>query len=225
MAGRVRALDEVRARVVAAAARAGRDPGDVTLVAVSKGADDDAVASAYAAGVRDFGENRAGALVARAPGLPADIRWHFVGRLQGNKVARVRPFVHLLHSLDRKDLARYWGKGDGPVPGALIEVNLGGEANKAGVAPVDAGALIVAAIGFGVEVRGLMTMAPLGAPGEAARPYFAALRELRDRLLPDHPGLKDLSMGMTDDYEVAVEEGATILRVGRAIFPSSPKEG
>ena len=219
------ALQEVRDRVAAAAVRVGRHPDEITLVAVSKGAGDDAVANAYAVGARDFGENRADALIDRAPRLPPDIRWHFVGRLQGNKVARVRPFVHLLHSLDRPDLARYWGKGEGPIPGALVEVNLAAQPNKAGVSPAAAGALVAAAAGCGIEVRGLMTMAPLGAPGEAARPYFAALRDLRDRLLPAHPGLRELSMGMTDDYEVAVEEGATILRVGRAIFPSSPKEG
>jgi len=219
------ALDEVRNRIAAAALRVGRHPGEITLVAVSKVAGDDAVADAYASGVRDFGENRADALVDRASRLPSDIRWHFVGRLQGNKVSRVRPLVYLLHSLDRPELARYWGKGDGPIPGALIEVNVGAEPNKAGVSPAAAEALVATAAGCGIEVRGLMTMAPLGAPGEAARPYFAALRDLRDRLLPIHPGLRELSMGMTDDYEVAVEEGATILRVGRAIFPSSPKEG
>ncbi|MBI5157444.1 MAG: YggS family pyridoxal phosphate-dependent enzyme [Acidimicrobiia bacterium] len=219
------ALEEVRERVAAAAVRVGRHPGEITLVAVSKGASDASVALAYAAGIRDFGENRADGLAKRAPRLPPDIRWHFVGRLQGNKVTKVRTLVHLLHSLDRPDLARYWGSGGGPIPPALVEVNVAAEPNKAGVAPADAATLLAAAAGCGIEVRGLMTMAPLGASGEAARPYFAALRDLRNRLLPAHPGLRELSMGMTDDYETAVEEGATILRVGRAIFPSSPKEG
>lgn len=218
-------LDEVRGRVAAAAIRAGRRPDEVTLVAVSKGVPDAAVAGAYAAGVRDFGENRADDLIARSARLPADIRWHFVGRLQGNKVARVRPFVHLLHSLDRDDLARYWSRGGGRVPRALVEVNLAAEATKAGVPASAAEALLDTAAGYGIEVCGLMTMAPLGSSGEAARPFFAALRELRERLVPAHPSLKELSMGMTDDFEVAVEEGATLLRVGRAIFPLSPEEG
>ena len=225
MAHGLTALDEVRGRMAAAAVRAGRRPEEVTLVAVSKGVPDAVVAKAYAAGVRDFGENRADALVARAARLPPDIRWHFVGRLQGNKVARVRPLVHLLHSLDRADLARYWSRGGGRVPRALVEVNLADEATKAGVPASAVEALLDTAVGHGIEVCGLMTMAPLGSSGEAARPFFAALRQLRERLVSAHPGLRELSMGMSDDFEVAVEEGATLLRVGRAIFPVSPEEG
>lgn len=217
-------LTGVRRRIAAAAARSGRDPGEVTLVAVSKGVPDAAVLAAYDAGHRDFGENRADALLQRAPRLPADIRWHFVGRLQGNKVRRVRPMVHLLHSLDRADLAGYWAGGV-LAPPVLVEVNVSGEAQKAGVAPDDAEALVAAATDLGLEVCGLMTMAPAVADPEAARPHFTALRLLRDRLSRKYPALAGLSMGMTDDFEVAVEEGATILRVGRAIFSSSPTEG
>jgi pyridoxal phosphate enzyme (YggS family) len=213
-------LNDVRGRIALAAARVGRDPAEVALVVVSKGVPDAAVQAAYDAGVRDFGENRADTLVGRVPGLPGDVRWHFIGRLQGNKV---RAALGLLHSLDRTELARYWAAAAGPPP-VLVEVNVSGEGTKAGVAPGDVEALVATATGLGLEVRGLMTMAPLAADPEAARPHFAALRRLRDRIGPRFPALTELSMGMTDDFEVAVEEGATILRVGRAIFRSSPKE-
>lgn len=217
-------LSAVRGRIAAAAGRVGRDPAEVTLVGVCKGVPDAAVRAVYDAGLRDFGENRAAALVERAPMLPEDIRWHFIGRLQGNKVRRVCHLVHLLHSLDRVDLARYWAREATPPP-VLVEVNVAGEAAKAGVASGEAEALVAAATDVGLEVRGLMTMAPLATDPEAARPHFAALRHLRDRIVLRHPTVTELSMGMTDDFEVAVEEGATILRVGRAIFRSSPKEG
>lgn len=217
-------LNEVRGRIAAAAARVGRDPAGVLLVAVCKGVPDAAVRAVYDAGIRDFGENRADALTGRAPGLPGDIRWHFIGRLQGNKVRRVRRLVHLLHSLDRVDLARYWA-GEAAPPPVLVEVNVAGEVAKAGAALDEAEVLVAAATDLGLEVRGLMTMAPLVTDPEAAQPYFAALRQLRDRIVLRYPTVTELSMGMTDDFEVAVQEGATILRVGRAIFRSSPKEG
>jgi len=204
--------------VETAAARAGRDPAGITLVAVSKTATDDQVLDAYRSGHRDFGENRAGDLVERAARLPDDIRWHFVGRLQGNKVRRVRPIVHLLHSLDRADLAGYWVKGPGMPPPVLVQVNVAGEAQKAGVEPEEAADLVDEAAGLGLDVRGLMTMPPAVSDPEEARPYFRHLAALRDRLALRRPGLVELSMGMTDDFEVAVEEGATLLRVGRAIF-------
>lgn len=211
-------LSGVLARITAAAERVGRDPAGITLVGVSKYASDDAVLRAYEEGLRDFGENRAEEFVARAELLPGDARMHFVGRLQGNKVRRVRPATHLLHSLDRAELAGYWMKGPGTPPPALVQVNLGHEPQKGGVEPDAAGALVGGAIGLGIEVRGLMTVPPLGESAEASRPYFAALRALRDRIGENHPHLVELSMGMTDDFEVAIEEGATVLRVGRAIF-------
>jgi hypothetical protein len=211
-------LDEVRARMAAAAARAGRDAADVALVAVSKGAGADLMRAAYAAGQRDFAENRAGALAERWGELPGDARWHFIGRLQGNKVRLVRPVACLLHSLDRADLAGYWAKGPGLAPPVLVQVNVAGEPGKAGVPPAEAEALVAAAAGLGLEVRGLMTIPPVGASPEEARPWFRALAGLRRALQPRWPGLGELSMGMSDDFEVAVEEGATLLRVGRAIF-------
>ncbi len=141
-----------------------------------------------------------------------------VGRLQGNKVAVARPHTHLLHSLDREKLAGYWARGELPAPPVLLQVNAGGEDQKAGVAPGEAAGLMRRAVDKGLDVVGLMTMAPLVDDPELVRPVFRSLRELRDRLAVRWPQLRHLSMGMTDDYPVAVEEGATILRVGRAIF-------
>lgn len=220
-----RRLNEVRERIAAAAARAGRTPGEVTLVAVSKTADRAGLEAAYEAGQRDFGENRAVQLAERSAWLPADARWHFVGRLQGNKVLRVRPVACLLHSLDRPELAGYWVKGPGLPPPVLVQVNLAGEAAKGGVAPDRAEETLEYAIGLGIEVRGLMVIPPVPARPEDSRPYFRALAALGARLAAGRPGLTELSMGMTEDFEVAVEEGATLLRVGRAIFGLSPESG
>ena len=211
-------LKAVRAAVAAAAERAGRDPEAITIIGVSKYASDHEVLAAYDEGLRDFGENRAEGLVARAAVLPGDVRWHFVGSLQGNKVRRVRPITHLLHSLDRPDLAGYWMKGPGSPPPALVQVNLGHEPQKGGVDEGNALELVGAAVGLGIAVRGLMTVPPVGNTSDASRPYFAALRRLRDEIRESFPSVVELSMGMTDDFGVAVAEGATMLRVGRAIF-------
>lgn len=218
-------LDEVRERIAASAARVGRGGSEITLVAVSKGVAADLLQAAYSVGQRDFAENRAAAFTARWGVLPGDARWHFIGRLQGNKVRLIRPTAHLLHSLDRADLAAYWAKGPGVPPPVLVEVNVSGEAAKAGVPPADAEALVAAASGLGIEVRGLMTIPPAGASVAEARRCFRTLAGLRDELLGRWPGLIELSMGMSDDFEVAVEEGATLLRVGRAIFGPFPESG
>lgn len=217
-------LTAVRRRITEAAERAGRDPAGISLVGVSKNADDSAVAGVIAEGLGDFGENRAQELVERSSRFP-DIRWHFVGRLQSNKVRHVRPIAHLLHSLDRPALAEQWVKGPGIPPPVFVQVNLAGEAQKGGVSPDRAPALVAAARGLGIEVRGLMTVPPVGASPEESRPWFRMLREMRDELLDEHPAVSELSMGMTDDFEVAIEEGATMLRVGRAIFGPFPHRG
>ena len=218
-------LQEVRERIATAAARAGRNPREITLVAVSKEATAAQLQAAYAAGQRDFGENRAAALAERTGELPPDARWHFIGRLQGNKVRLVRPAACLLHSLDRAELAGYWAKGPGLPPPVLVQVNIAGEAAKAGVAPRVTAELVAAVASLGIEVRGLMTIPPVTASPEEARPYFRALARLRLDMMERWPRLTDLSMGMSDDYEVAVEEGATLLRVGRAIFGTFPERG
>lgn len=213
-------LTEVQDRIAAAARRTGRDPAGISLVAVSKTATPEQILAVYDRGVRDFGENRAGVLEEHRTAVPDDARWHFVGRLQGNKVKRVRPICHLLHAMDRLDLGEAWARGT-DAPPVLVQVNVSGEPQKAGFSPADVAAALERLTGLGVRVRGLMTMAPVGADPEDARPHFAALRSLRDELHPTFPDLRELSMGMTDDFEVAVEEGATILRVGRAIFRES----
>ncbi|MCJ7727015.1 MAG: YggS family pyridoxal phosphate-dependent enzyme, partial [Acidimicrobiia bacterium] len=186
-------------------------------VAVTKTASPQAIRAAYDAGVRDFGENRADRLAAGAA-LVGDARWHMIGRLQGNKVRQVREVTALLHSLDRPDLARYWAAGSDHRPPVLIQVNVGEDPNKAGVSAAGAAGLVEDAVSLGLDVRGLMTIPPMTPDPEDARPVFRALAELRGRIATDHPSVTELSMGMTDDFEVAIEEGATLLRVGRAIF-------
>lgn len=208
----------VSERVAAAAERVGRDPDRVTLIVVTKGRDIAQIRELYDQGVRDFGENRAQELASKVGVLPEDVRWHFVGPLQTNKVNRVRAAAHLLHSLDRPRLVRAWARNAPRRIPALAQVNIGGEAQKHGAAPHQVEELVELALGEGVEVRGLMAMAPRVDHPEQARPFFRELRELSGRLEGRFRGLGELSMGMTEDYEVAVEEGATMVRVGRAIF-------
>ncbi|HEY6628365.1 MAG TPA: YggS family pyridoxal phosphate-dependent enzyme [Acidimicrobiia bacterium] len=205
-------------RVVAAAQRAGRDPSGITLVAVSKSKPASDIRVLYDLGHRDFGENRAQEMAEKAAQLPPDIRWHFVGALQTNKARLIRPVTHLLHSMDRESLAFAWAKGVGLAPPVLIQVNTGSEPQKAGVEAGETVALLETLRASGVPVRGLMAIPPVTADAEAMRPHFVELRELRDRLAELDSGVEELSMGMTDDFEIAVEEGASLIRVGRAIF-------
>jgi pyridoxal phosphate enzyme (YggS family) len=204
--------------MAAAAARAGRDASDVTLVVVSKGRAPTEIGELYDMGHRDFGENRAQELVEKAAMLPGDIRWHFVGSLQTNKVRLVRPITSLLHSMDRGSLAEAWVKGMGLPPPVLVQVNLAGETQKSGVAPEGVAALVESIASLGIPVTGLMTIPPIPDTPEASRPYFRRLRQMTSDISTMHPTVTQTSMGMTDDYEVAIEEGATIIRVGRAIF-------
>ncbi len=214
----------VRARIAQAAARAGRNPASVTLVAVSKTAPAHRVYAAYLTGIRDFGENRVDEALAKQDELPSDSVWHMIGHIQSRKARDVVGRFALVHSLDSLGLAETLQRR-AEVANArasvLLEVNVAGEESKYGFALAD----VAAAVGSvgrldRLDVRGLMTMAPIVADPEAARPVFRALRELRDRLRAEYPALDldELSMGMTDDFEVAIEEGATLVRVGRAIF-------
>ena len=209
---------EVVSRAASAAERAGRNPDAVTLVAVSKAKPIPDIEAVYEMGHRDFGENRAQEMAEKAARLPGDIRWHFVGGLQANKARLVRPITHLLHSMDRESLAAAWAKGSGLPPPVLLQVNTGREPQKSGVMPEQARDTLERILELGLEVRGLMAIPPISDDPEAQRPHFALLRDLRDDLSRDHPGIEELSMGMTDDFEVAVEEGSSIIRVGRAIF-------
>lgn len=216
-------LAELRQRVDEAAARAGRAPGSVRILAVSKTKPPEAIRAAYAAGQREFGENYAQELAQKAEALRdlEDIRWHFIGRLQRNKAKQVVQWARSVHTVDRAELAAELGKrasAVGAVVQVLVEVNVSGEASKGGCAP-DALGPVLAAVAAepGLRAVGLMTIPPETEDPEGARPFFAALRALRDR----HGGaaaLPELSMGMTHDFPVAIAEGATVVRVGTAIF-------
>lgn len=212
-------LDEVRGRLTDALHRAGRRPDACRLVLASKTQPAAAVTAAYRAGAREFGENYVREAVAKRAELTAlgDITWHLIGHLQSNKARDAVAAFDLIQTLDSVKLAGALARQHPTSPvRVLLEVNLGGEASKSGVAPEAAEALLNA-VREQVEVAGLMTIPP-PAPA-AARPYFARLRELRDRLAAATGlELSELSMGMTDDYEIAIEEGATIVRVGRAVF-------
>ncbi len=207
-------LAEVRSRMHDAKQAAGR-LDEVTLVVVSKGRSREAIQALYDTGHRDFGENRAQELVAKAPALPDDVRWHFIGPLQRNKVSSVRPLVTKLHSLDRMRLADAWVRDGVEAPPALIEVNLGNEPQKHGFSPADVGSAAGAIIEKGVDLRGVMSIPPQGEP---ATPYFQQLVALRDELATRYPQVIEVSAGMTDDFEEAIRAGATTIRVGRAIF-------
>jgi pyridoxal phosphate enzyme (YggS family) len=203
-------------------AQAGGDPEAVRLVAVTKGFDAGVVREALDAGLEDIGESYVQELVGKATelGESADdrgLRWHFVGRLQRNKVRKAAPYVSLWHSVDRLALGAAIARF-APGVAVLAQVNTSGEATKGGCEPSMAPALVDGLIDLGLDVRGLMTIAPAG-PAEGARPAFWALRDLAQRL-----GLAELSMGMSDDLEVAVQEGATMVRVGRDLFGPRPDQ-
>jgi len=210
--------DKVMERVEAAASRVGRGVEEITVVAVSKTKTPDDVLAVYEMGHRDFGENRAKEMARKTNRLPDDVRWHFVGALQSNKASIVRPDTHLLHSMDRRSLAKAWLKGPGLPPPVLVQVNIGDETQKSGVAPRDVPTTVTWLEDMGLDVVGLMTLPPAPDEPEDSRGYFVEMRRLRDRVGADHPGVTELSMGMSDDFEVAIEEGASIIRVGRAIF-------
>lgn len=220
---------EVRDRVAAAATRAGRDPQQVRIVAVSKLHPAAAIDAAFEAGVRDVGENYAQEMVDKLARCAhaAELRWHFIGTLQRNKAKLVVGAAALIHAVDSERLTVEIDKraaAAGVVQPILLAVNLAGEASKSGVAPEEVAAL-VAACGALAAVRceGLMTMPPLTGDPEEARGFFRSLRELRDRLRSDGGALgPELSMGTTGDFEVAVEEGATLVRIGTAIFGPRP---
>jgi pyridoxal phosphate enzyme (YggS family) len=206
-------LSAVRERIGDAARRAGRPASAVRLVAVTKGVPPPVMQAAFDAGVTELGENRAQELLAKAPEIRGRPTWHFIGRLQRNKVAGLAPLVGLWQSVDRLELGRAIA-GRAPGAAVLAEVNVADDPAKAGVAPDEAPALVDGLRSAGLSVDGLMT---IPAAGQDPRPAFARLAALAHRL-----GLAEVSMGMSDDFEVAVEEGATIVRIGRAIFDPRP---
>ena len=210
----------VAAHVAEACEHAGRSTDDVTLVAVSKTVGPDEVALAIEAGARDFGENRPDQLMLKADLFP-EVTWHFIGNIQSRRIRDIVGRASLVHSLFEERHARKIdevARERGIVQDVLLEVNVSGEQSKSGLAPADVRAMASACAAMpNVRVRGLMTMAPLG-DMEAARSAFAGLRQLRDELQIDFPDMTELSMGMTDDWPIAVQEGATIVRIGRAVF-------
>jgi hypothetical protein len=219
-------LDEVRDRLQAAAVRSGRSVAEVTLVAVTKTVAAETVRAALAEGLTDLGENRVQEAQAKIPAVGRDrARWHLIGHLQRNKAGRAVELFDRVHSVDDADLAEALSRRAvvaGRTLPVLVEVNVSGEASKFGVAPADLEPLLErVALLPGLGLDGLMTVGPLVERAEDARAGFARLRGLRDRA-EQRLGrrLPQLSMGMSGDYEVAVEEGSTMVRVGTAIFGS-----
>ena len=216
-------LAAIRERVRAAAVQSGRSPDAVKLLAVSKTFPPEAVAEAYAAGQGRFGENRVQELAAKAPALPKAIEWHQIGHLQANKVRGALEFASWIHAVDSLSLLRRIERLAAEMavhPKLLLEVNVSGEESKFGLRPQDVSALLRElpqdAPAPGV---GLMTMAPLDAPQELLHAVFGGLRRLRDQVQQEAGrALPELSMGMSGDFEVAIQEGSTIVRVGSAIF-------
>jgi PLP dependent protein len=238
-----RNLRSVQQRIADAAASAGRDPREITLVAVSKTFLAEAILAAYALGIRHFGENRVEEAAEKIPiivrQLPndltaqrPDIVWHLVGHLQSRKVKDAVALFDFIQSVDSVHLAKRLSERaaaiDKTLP-ILLQVNVSGEASKSGFAPAPRDAFLSVVNEIlalpNLDVQGLMTIAPIADQSDKARPHFRALRELRDELCARFPNRswKHLSMGMTDDFEAAIAEGATIVRIGRAIFGERQK--
>ncbi len=222
-------LATVQSGIQGALARAGRDPAEVTLIAVSKTFPVEAMQVLYDEGVRDFGESYVQEWLDKRDRLPDDIRWHLIGGLQSNKCKMLGEDVAMIHAVDRKSLIKELQKHSVAVRSVLLQVRLGGEASKSGVDPDGLLGLLEATTQRDrMCVEGLMAIPPPTEDEEQARAYFHELSELRwrcvewlqkDRMLDQHP-MWHLSMGMSSDYEVAVEEGATLVRVGSALFGS-----
>jgi pyridoxal phosphate enzyme (YggS family) len=222
-------IARVRNAIADAASRSGRAASDVRLMAVTKTVDDERIMEAIAAGVDMIGESYVQEAKRKIEKMGRRLEWHMIGYLQGNKAKYAVRLFDMIHSVDRIELARELdrrAKAVGNVMKILIEVNISGEGTKSGVPYKDAMQLITDVASLdNLSVQGLMTMPPWFDDPEDARPYFVALRELRDRVIDENLNrieMRELSMGMSGDYEVAVEEGATIVRVGRTIFGERP---
>lgn len=218
-------LKSVEERIQAACDRAGRDRRDVKLVCVTKTKPLPLLQEAYADGQRDFGENKVQEILAKKPQLPPDIRWHMIGHLQTNKVQQIIGQTVMIHSVDSMHLAKEISRraaAAGIVMPVLIEVNAAKEPTKFGVMPEDCLSFVREAAALpAINIRGLMTSAPLTDNPETNRIYFSKLRQLSIDIISeniDNVNMCELSMGMSGDFEVAIEEGATIVRVGSAIF-------
>ena len=218
----------VRKEIAHAAAKAGRAVDEIELVAITKTHPAEKVREAIEAGQNLFGESRAQEARAKIPELPSKVRWHFVGHLQKNKIRHALPLFELFHGVDSLALAQEMNRiaaDEGMHPRVLLEVNVAGEGSKFGFAPDKLREQMEELLVLQrLSILGLMTIPPLVDKAEASRKYFVQLRELRDRLQTEfHVDLPQLSMGMTQDFPVAVEEGATLVRVGTAIFGERSK--
>jgi pyridoxal phosphate enzyme (YggS family) len=216
-------LEQVRERIARAAAKSKRSVDDVELVAISKTHDAAKVREAVEAGQTLLGESRIQEARAKIPEVPSNLRWHFVGHLQKNKIRHALPLFELVHSIDSLALAQDLNRiaeEEGLHPRVLLEVNVAGEGSKFGFKPEKLRAEMESLLALPrLSILGLMCIPPIAEEGETSRKYFVELRELRDRLQSEfHVDLAQLSMGMTQDYAIAVEEGATLVRVGTAIF-------
>jgi len=216
-------LERVRKQIVAASKKSGRNVDDLELVAISKTHDAVKVREAIEAGQTLFGESRVQEARVKIPELPSNLRWHFVGHLQKNKIRHALPLFELIHSVDSLALAQDINRiaeEDGLHPRVLLEVNVAGEGSKFGFTPDKLREDLENLLALPrLSILGLMTIPPIADEAEASRKYFVELRELRDRLQTEfHVDLAQLSMGMTQDFAIAVEEGATLVRVGTAIF-------
>jgi PLP dependent protein len=216
-------LARVREQIAVAAARAGRAKEEIELVAVSKTHPAEKVQAAFEAGQTLFGESRVQEARAKIPLLPSRLRWHFIGHLQKNKIRHALPLFELFHGIDSLAVAQEMhrvAEEEGMHPRVLLEVNLAGEASKHGFPPEELQRDLEPTLSLGrLTIEGLMTIPPLAPEAEASRHYFVALRELRDKLETEfNVRLPQLSMGMSGDFPIAIEEGATLVRVGTAIF-------
>jgi len=223
-------LTAVREQIHAACGRVGREPNSVELIAVSKTIPAALIRDAYAAGQMCFGESRQQEAAPKIETLPAALRWHFIGRVQHNKVRKLLPAFEVIHAIDSLRLATYTAELAGELglfPQVFLQVNVAGEAAKGGFEPALLRAEMATLLQLPrIEILGLMTIPPAAANAEIARPWFARLRELRDSIECEFAvRLPALSMGMSGDYEVAIEEGATHVRVGSAIFGKRTSQG
>jgi pyridoxal phosphate enzyme (YggS family) len=216
-------LEEIRAEIERAAAKSGRTVEEIELIAVSKAHNAEKIREAITGGQLLFGESKVQEARAKIPLLPSHLRWHFIGHLQKNKVRHALPLFELIHSIDSVDLAKQVeriGKEDGLFPRVLLQVNVAGEGSKFGFEPEALMATMEQLLELHrLSIEGLMTIAPLATDAEKSRPHFARLQLLRSELEQRfNLKLPHLSMGMSDDFAVAIEEGATLVRIGTRIF-------
>jgi pyridoxal phosphate enzyme (YggS family) len=221
-------LERVRQQIAQAAAKAGRAVDEIELVAISKTHDAEKVREVVEAGQSLFGESRVQEARIKIPELPSSLRWHFVGHLQKNKIRHALPLFEMIHSVDSLELAQDINRiaeEEGLHPRVLLEVNVAGEGSKFGFQPDTLREQMESLLALPrLSILGLMTIPPLAEDAEASRKFFVKLRDLRDQLQKEfHVDLAQLSMGMTNDFPIAVEEGATLVRVGTAIFGERSK--